>query len=157
MHNYIHLKPGGKKTRNGEMYYEEFKSEFWQKPGKYYLSPFIYLNFIECNLKFPNNILETEYDRMHKANQAVQAILSLSSAARSSNPQSWDNEQVLTADSAWGRMEENIVQDVNSQEEDEEEYLNNVNNQEADNQDISSQGEDEEGYLNRVNNPSVDN
>lgn len=94
---------------------------------------------------------------MRKENQAVQTMLSLSSAARSSNPQSWDNDQVLTADSAWGRMEENIVQDVNSQEEDEEGYLNNVNNQEADNQDVSSQGEDEEGYLNRVNNQSVDN
>ncbi|RIA93890.1 hypothetical protein C1645_818750 [Glomus cerebriforme] len=108
MYNYIHLKPGGKKTRNGKMYYEEFKLEFWQKP-------------------------ETEYDWMHKANQAVQAILSLSLAARSSNPQSWDNEQ------------------------DEEEYLNNINNQKANNQDVSSQGEDEEGYLNRVNNQSVDN
>ncbi|RGB21725.1 hypothetical protein C1646_777406 [Rhizophagus diaphanus] len=56
MYNYIHSIPGGKKSRNGKMYYEEFKTEFWWKP-------------------------ETEYDRMHRVNQAAQAIFSLSSAA----------------------------------------------------------------------------
>jgi hypothetical protein len=98
------------------------------------------LNFTECNFKFPNNILETEYDRMYRANQAVQAMLSLSSA----NSQSLNNGQVLMADSAWGRMEENIVQYVSSQGEDEEGYLDCRG---VDNQDVSSQGEDEEGYL----------
>src|ERR1700722_3693069 len=78
MHNYIYLLPGGRKSRNGEMYYEEFKTEFWKKQGKYYLFPFIYLNFTKCNLKFSNNILETEYDRIHNANLAAQAMLSLS-------------------------------------------------------------------------------
>ena len=81
MDNYIHLKPGGKKTRNGEIYYKEFKTEFWKKSGKYYLFPFIYLNFIECNFKFSNNILETEYDKIRKANQMAQTMLSLSSEA----------------------------------------------------------------------------
>jgi hypothetical protein len=33
MDKYIHSKPRGKKTRSGEMYYEEFKLEFWKKPG----------------------------------------------------------------------------------------------------------------------------
>src|ERR1700722_13321921 len=98
MDNYIHLKLGGKKTRNGEIYYEEFKTEFWKKSGKYYLFPFIYLNFIECNFKFSNNILETEYDRMRRTNQAVQAILNLNSATSSANLQSWDN-------GAWEQME----------------------------------------------------
>jgi hypothetical protein len=46
MDDYINLRKGGKKTGNGEMYYEEFSSEFWLKPGKCYLSSFIYLNFI---------------------------------------------------------------------------------------------------------------
>jgi hypothetical protein len=35
MKKYINLN-GGKKSRNGEKYYEEFKTEFWRKPGKYY-------------------------------------------------------------------------------------------------------------------------
>ncbi|RIA92564.1 hypothetical protein C1645_820592 [Glomus cerebriforme] len=65
----------------------------------------------KCTMKNLNQNSETEYDRMRKANQAVQVMLSLNSVARSSNPQSWDNDQ------------------------DEERYLNNVNNQEADNQD----------------------
>ncbi|PKC53841.1 hypothetical protein RhiirA1_478466 [Rhizophagus irregularis] len=60
MYNYIHSIPGGKNSRNGEMYYEEFKTEFWRKP-------------------------ETEYDRMHRANQAAQAKFSLSSAASFAN------------------------------------------------------------------------
>jgi hypothetical protein len=123
MHNYIHLLPGGKKTRNGEMYYEEFKTEFWKKQGKYYLFPFIYLNFTKCNLKFSNNILETEYDRIHNANLAAQAMLSLSSGENSASR----------------RMEENIRQNVINQGEDELEGGNN--------QDIWSQGEDEEGFL----------
>lgn len=135
MHNYIHLLPGGKKTRNGEMYYEEFKTEFWKKQGKYYLFPFIYLNFTKCNLKFPNNILETEYDRMRKANQAAQAMLNLSSGA--------NNQAVYTADSTSRRMEENIRQNVSNQGEEEERYSEVGNNQ-----DIYSQGEDEGEYLN---------
>ncbi|CAB5373100.1 unnamed protein product [Rhizophagus irregularis] len=49
MYNYIHSIPGGKSSRNGVMYYEEFKTEFWRKP-------------------------ETEYDRMHRANQAARTI-----------------------------------------------------------------------------------
>src|ERR1700733_3628988 len=61
------------------MYYEEFKTEFWKKQGKYYLFPFIYLNFTKCNLKFSNNILETKHDRIHNANLAAQAMLSLNS------------------------------------------------------------------------------
>jgi hypothetical protein len=123
MHNYIHLLPGGRKSRNGEMYYEEFKTEFWKKQGKYYLFPFIYLNFTKCNLKFSNNILETEYDRIHNANLAAQAMLSLSSGENSASR----------------RMEENIHQNVTNQGEDELEGGNN--------QDIWSQGEDEEGFL----------
>ena len=123
MHNYIHLLPGGRKSRNGEMYYEEFKTEFWKKQGKYYLFPFIYLNFTKCNLKFSNNILETEYDRIHNANLAAQAMLSLSSGENSASR----------------RMEENIRQNVINQGEDELEGGNN--------QDILSQGEDEEGFL----------
>jgi hypothetical protein len=43
MDKYTHSIPGGKKTRNGEMYYEEFKTEFWKKPGKYY--PFYLFEF----------------------------------------------------------------------------------------------------------------
>src|ERR1700684_977805 len=123
MHNYIHLLSGGRKSRNGEMYYEEFKTEFWKKQGKYYLFPFIYLNFTKCNLKFSNNILETEYDRIHNANLAAQAMLSLSSGENSASR----------------RMEENIRQNVINQGEDELEGRNN--------QDILSQGEDEEGFL----------
>jgi len=123
MHNYIHLLPGGRKSRNGEMYYEEFKTEFWKKQGKYYLFPFIYLNFTKCNLKFSNNILETEYDRIHNANLAAHAMLSLSSGENSASR----------------RMEENIRQNVVNQGEDELEGRNN--------QDILSQGEDEEGFL----------
>ena len=123
MHNYIHLLPGGRKSRNGEMYYEEFKTEFWKKQGKYYLFPFIYLNFTKCNLKFSNNILETEYDRIHNANLAAQAMLSLSSGENSASR----------------RMEENIRQNVVNQGEDELEGRNN--------QDILSQGENEEGFL----------
>lgn len=123
MHNYIHLLPGGKKSRNGEMYYEEFKTEFWKKQGKYYLFPFIYLNFTKCNLKFSNNILETEYDRIHNANLAAQAMLSLSSGENSASR----------------RMEENIRQNVINQGEDELEGGNN--------QDIWNQEEDEEGFL----------
>ena len=123
MHNYIHLLTGGRKSRNGEMYYEEFKTEFWKKQGKYYLFPFIYLNFTKCNLKFSNNILETEYDRIHNANLAAQAMLSLSSGENSASR----------------RMEENIRQNVINQGEDELEGRNN--------QDILSQGEDEEGFL----------
>lgn len=123
MHNYIHLLPGGRKSRNGEMYYEEFKTEFWKKQGKYYLFPFIYLNFTKCNLKFSNNILETEYDRIHNANLAAQAMLSLSSGENSASR----------------RMEENIRQNVINQGEDELEGGNN--------QDLWSQGEDEEGFL----------
>ena len=123
MHNYIHLLPGGRKSRNGEMYYEEFKTEFWKKQGKYYLFPFIYLNFTKCNLKFSNNILETEYDRIHNANLAAQAMLSLSSGENSASR----------------RMEENIRQNVINQGEYELEGRNN--------QDILSQGEDEEGFL----------
>lgn len=123
MHNYIHLLPGGRKSRNGEMYYEEFKTEFWKKQGKYYLFPFIYLNFTKCNLKFSNNILETEYDRIHNANLAAQAMLSLSSGENSASR----------------RMEENIRQNVINQGEDELEGGNN--------QDILSVEEDEEGFL----------
>src|ERR1700722_1895486 len=140
MHNYIHLLPGGKKTRNGEMYYEEFKTEFWKKQGKYYLFPFIYLNFTKCNLKFPNNILETEYNRMRKANQAAQAMLNLSSGV--------NNQAVYTADSTSRRMEGNIRQNISNQGEEEERYSEVGNNQGENNQDIYSQGEDEEGYLN---------
>ena len=140
MHNYIHLLPGGRKSRNGEMYYEEFKTEFWKKQGKYYLFPFIYLNFTKCNLKFPNNILETEYDRMRKANQAAQAMLNLSSGV--------NNQAVYTADSTSRRMEGNIRQNVSNQGEEEERYSEVGNNQGENNQDIYSQGEDEEGYLN---------
>lgn len=51
MYKYINLIPGGKTTNNGEMYYEEFLTEFWLKPGKYYN----YLNFIECNLNLQIN------------------------------------------------------------------------------------------------------
>ena len=109
MHNYIHLLPGGRKSRNGEMYYEEFKTEFWKKQGKYYLFLFIYLNFTKCNLKFSNNILETEYDRIHNANLAAQAMLSLSSGENSASR----------------RMEENIRQNVINQGEDELEGRNN--------------------------------
>jgi hypothetical protein len=123
MHNYIHLLPGGRKSRNGEMYYEEFKTEFWKKQGKYYLFPFIYLNFTKCNLKFSNNILETEYDRIHNANLAAQAMLSLSSGENSASR----------------RIEENIRQNVINQGEDELEGGNN--------QDILSVEEDEEGFL----------
>ena len=123
MHNYIHLLPGGRKSRNGEMYYEEFKTEFWKKQGKYYLFLFIYLNFTKCNLKFSNNILEPEYDRIHNANLAAQAMLSLSSGENSASR----------------RMEENIRQNVINQGEDELEGGNN--------QDIWNQGEDEEGFL----------
>ena len=133
MHNYIHLLPGGKKTRNGEMYYEEFKTEFWKKQGKYYLFPFIYLNFTKCNLKFPNNILETEYDRMRKANQAAQAMLNLSSGV--------NNQAVYTADSTSRRMEGNIRQNISNQGEEEERYSEVGDNQGGNNQD------DEEGYL----------
>jgi hypothetical protein len=131
MHNYIHLLPGGRKSRNGEMYYEEFKTEFWKKQGKYYLFPFIYLNFTKCNLKFSNNILETEYDRIHNANLAAQAMLSLSSGANSASR----------------RMEENIRQNVVNQGEEEERYSEVGDNQGGNNQDVYSQGEDEEGYL----------
>jgi hypothetical protein len=131
MHNYIHLLPGGRKSRNGEMYYEEFKTEFWKKQGKYYLFPFIYLNFTKCNLKFSNNILETEYDRIHNANLAAQAMLSLSSGANSASR----------------RMEENIRQNVVNQEEEEERYSEVGDNQGGNNQDVYSQGENEEGYL----------
>ena len=131
MHNYIHLLPGGRKSRNGEMYYEEFKTEFWKKQGKYYLFPFIYLNFTKCNLKFSNNILETEYDRIHNANLAAQAMLSLS----------------IGANSASRRMEENIRQNVVNQGEEEERYSEVGDNQGGNNQDVYSQGEDEEGYL----------
>jgi hypothetical protein len=131
MHNYIHLLPGGRKSRNGEMYYEEFKTEFWKKQGKYYLFPFIYLNFTKCNLKFSNNILETEYDRIHNANLAAQAMLSLSSGANSASR----------------RMEENIRQNVINQGEEEERYSEVGDNQGGNNQDVYSQGEDEEGYL----------
>ena len=35
MRDYINLK-GGKSSKNGVKYYEEFKMEFWEKPGKYY-------------------------------------------------------------------------------------------------------------------------
>ena len=125
MHNYIHLLPGGRKSRNGEMYYEEFKTEFWKKQGKYYLFPFIYLNFTKCNLKFSNNILETEYDRIHNANLAAQAMLSLSAGANSASR----------------RMEENIRQNVVNQGEEEERYSEVGDNQGGSNQD------DEEGYL----------
>ena len=125
MHNYIHLLPGGRKSRNGEMYYEEFKTEFWKKQGKYYLFPFIYLNFTKCNLKFSNNILETEYDRIHNANLAAQAMLSLSAGANSASR----------------RMEENIRQNVVNQGEEEERYSEVGDNQGGNNQD------DEEGYL----------
>lgn len=131
MHNYIHLLPGGRKSRNGEMYYEEFKTEFWKKQGKYYLFPFIYLNFTKCNLKFSNNILETEYDRIHNANLAAQAMLSLSSGENSASR----------------RMEENIRQNVVNQGEEEERYSEVGDNQGGNNQDVYSQGEDEEGYL----------
>jgi hypothetical protein len=140
MHNYIHLLPGGKKTRNGEMYYEEFKTEFWKKQGKYYLFPFIYLNFTKCNLKFPNNILETEYDRMRRANQAAQAMLSLSSGPNFTNSAAQGHNN-NTTDSTSRRMEENIRQNVSNQEDDEEEFGNNQN------QNINNQGEDEEGYF----------
>src|ERR1700722_3685153 len=125
MHNYIYLLPGGRKSRNGEMYYEEFKTEFWKKQGKYYLFPFIYLNFTKCNLKFSNNILETEYDRIHNANLAAQAMLSLSAGANSASR----------------RMEENIRQNVVNQGEEEERYSEVGDNQGGSNQD------DEEGYL----------
>ena len=107
------------------MYYEEFKTEFWKKQGKYYLFPFIYLNFTKCNLKFSNNILETEYDRIHNANLAAQAMLSLSAGANSASR----------------RMEENIRQNVVNQGEEEERYSEVGDNQGGNNQD------DEEGYL----------
>ena len=66
---------------------------------------------------------------MRRTNQAVQAILNLNSAKSSANLQSWDNGQVLMADSAWEQMEENI----SSQEENDENCENNqgVNNQEV--------------------------
>ena len=35
MKDYIELKPGGKKSPSGEKYYNQLKSEFWKKPGKY--------------------------------------------------------------------------------------------------------------------------
>ena len=105
------------------MYYEEFKTEFWKKQGKYYLFPFIYLNFTKCNLKFSNNILEIEYDRIHNANLAAQAMLSLSSGENFASR----------------RIEENIRQNVINQGEDELEGGNN--------QDILSVEEDEEGFL----------
>ena len=125
MHNYIHLLPGGRKSRNGEMYYEEFKTEFWKKQGKYYLFLFIYLNFTKCNLKFSNNILETEYDKIYNANLAAQVMLSLSSGANSASR----------------RMEENIRQNVGNQGEEKERYSEVGNNQGGSNQD------DEKGYL----------
>jgi hypothetical protein len=38
MELYIQGEKKGKKTRNGEKFYEEFKDHFWTKPGKHYLS-----------------------------------------------------------------------------------------------------------------------
>jgi hypothetical protein len=35
---YIDGKPKGKKTKNGDKFYEEFQSKFWEKPGRYYLT-----------------------------------------------------------------------------------------------------------------------
>ena len=37
MDKYIKFKPGGKRSRIGELYYEVLKDEFWKKPGKYCL------------------------------------------------------------------------------------------------------------------------
>jgi len=36
MELYVNGDKKGKKTRMGEKFYEEFKTEFWKKPGKYY-------------------------------------------------------------------------------------------------------------------------
>jgi hypothetical protein len=41
--------------------------------------------YIDCNLKFPNNILETVYDNMRSANQAAQTMMNLSSGASSAS------------------------------------------------------------------------
>jgi hypothetical protein len=68
---------------------------------------------------------------MHRENQAVQAMLSLNS------------ENILTVNPAWGRIEENIDQDISNQAGDEESYLELGNIQEADNQ-----AEDEEEFGN---------
>jgi hypothetical protein len=36
MELYLQHNPKGKHTQNGEMYYEEFRTKFWKKPGKYH-------------------------------------------------------------------------------------------------------------------------
>ena len=132
MYNYIHSKPRGKKTRNGKKYYEEFRTEFWQKPGKYYLFLFIYLNFTECNLKFPNNIIETEYDRMHRVNQAAQAMLILNSVASSTNMTSGQDVSIQEVD---------VSSNYLGQEYENQEYNENqeYENQEFDNQEFYNQ------------------
>ena len=45
MELYIEGDKKGKKSRNGEMYVEEFRCSFWKKQGKYYYF-FIILNLI---------------------------------------------------------------------------------------------------------------
>jgi hypothetical protein len=44
MKKYLAGEPNIKKPKNGEKYYEEFRTEFWAKPGKYYLLLFIHLD-----------------------------------------------------------------------------------------------------------------
>lgn len=44
MHKFINGE-GGKYTRDGQLYYEEFKDEFYDKPSKYY---YFFLNV--CNI-----------------------------------------------------------------------------------------------------------
>ena len=49
MKDYIDGKDKGKKTKNGLKYYEEFKLEFWKKPGKY--QPYMILIFFLSNFR----------------------------------------------------------------------------------------------------------
>src|SRR5215475_12681798 len=82
MYKYINSLPGGKRTRMGITFYEDLKSEFRLEPGN-----IIYLSFLlfksSLILKFLNNLLETEYDRMRRANQAAQAMLNLAGSGGS--------------------------------------------------------------------------
>lgn len=45
MQKYIDGDPAGKKTKLGEMFFEEFKEHFWEKPSKYHIYNIKYLIF----------------------------------------------------------------------------------------------------------------
>ncbi|CAB4376817.1 unnamed protein product [Rhizophagus irregularis] len=128
MYNYIHSIPGGKSSRNGVMYYEEFKTEFWRKP-------------------------ETEYDRMHRANQAARTMLGLSSA--SSSFANYGSSGLVLIDPLLIVQENQGEEDkegcfIDNQEEVVNQEVEEVDNQESrnqeveevDNQEVNNEGEE---------------